>query len=105
MDVRVYFDKIRKVQATIEAPYVLVTSLETPDGGVPGTISEVTRNMAARLIVEHRARLANEQEMSDFADMSDQVRRETADQIASSRVQVSLISDADLRELKGKRQK
>ena len=105
MDVRVYFEKIRQVQATIEPPYVLVNSLETPDGGIPGTVSEVTRHMAAKLIVEHRARLATNQEIVSFQENAEQIRRSTEEQIASSRVQVSLISESDLREIRARRQK
>ena len=105
MDVRVYFEKIRQVEATIDAPFVIVSSLETGDGGVAGTLCEVSRRQAARLIVEHRVRLATDVEASEFRAREEEIRHATEEQIASARVQVSLISDSDLRELRAKRQK
>ena len=100
MDVRVYFEKVRQTEAAIAEPHVLVTSLETPDGGKPGTISEVSRNRAARLIVEHRALLSTAGEIAEFRIREDQTRRMLEEEVVSNRVQVSLISNADLRAIK-----
>ena len=36
MDIRVYFQKIREIERNIQEPYVVVISLETPEGGKPG---------------------------------------------------------------------
>ena len=33
MDIRVYFQKIREIERNIQEPYVVVVSLETPEGG------------------------------------------------------------------------
>ena len=58
MDLRFYFNKIREISTTIPSDFVSVISLETPDGGRAGVISEVTRRDAAKLIAEGRAHLA-----------------------------------------------
>ena len=49
MDIRVYFQKIREIERNIQDPYVVVVSLETPEGGKPGRATEVTREAAAKL--------------------------------------------------------
>ena len=58
MDLRAYYQKIRKVEAEIKDPVVTIVSLETPEGGKAGTKTEVPRGLAARMIVEGRAELA-----------------------------------------------
>lgn len=59
MDLRVYYQKLRKVESEIEDPYVVIISRETPDGGRAGVKFEAPRNIAARLIVEEKAELAS----------------------------------------------
>src|SRR3954453_9669186 len=49
MDIRVYFQKFREIERNIQAPYVVVISLETPEGGKPGRATEVARESAAKL--------------------------------------------------------
>lgn len=66
MDVRIYFQKVRQIEAEISTPHTVVMSLETPDGGKAGTMTEVSRHIAARLVTENKARLATEEERGDF---------------------------------------
>ena len=47
MDLKNYFKKIRDAEASIEEPFPLIVSLETPDGGKPGAVVEVSRLEAA----------------------------------------------------------
>lgn len=57
MDLRVYYQKIRAIEAAIEEPFVTIISRETSDGGKAGVKTEVPRKLAARLIAEERAEL------------------------------------------------
>ncbi len=66
MDVRQYYRKLREVESGITEPYVLVTSLETSDGGKPGVVSEVAREQAAKLMVEGRVTLSTDAERKVF---------------------------------------
>ncbi len=66
MDVRIYFQKVRQIEAAITTPHTVVMSLETPDGGKAGVTTEVTRIMAARLVAENKARLATDEEINAF---------------------------------------
>ena len=52
MDLRQYFKKIRETEAALTEPFPLVVSLHTEDGGKPGMVSEVSREVAAKMIVE-----------------------------------------------------
>ena len=58
MDLRGYYQKIKEVEAKIADAFAVIVSLESPDGGKAGTQTEVTRSLAARMIVNGRARLA-----------------------------------------------
>ena len=59
MEIRKYYQKVRQAEACIAEADVVVISLETGDGGLAGTATEVARANAARLIVDGRARLAD----------------------------------------------
>jgi len=66
MDLRAYYQKIRKIEASITATDVVVVSRETPDGGKPGVRSDVPRSLAARLIAEEKADLASSEDAKQF---------------------------------------
>ena len=74
MDVRIYFQKVRQIEASITTPHTVVMSLETPDGGKAGTMTEVSRIAAARLVAENKARLATEEESNEFYGIKPQTR-------------------------------
>jgi hypothetical protein len=95
MDVRIYFQKIRQIENTISAPFALIASLETPDGGKAGTFTEVTAATAAQLIVQGRARLANEEEVNAYAEANEQARIAAEHALAASRIQFVAVSDQE----------
>jgi hypothetical protein len=97
MDLRVFYQKLRKVEQEIADPHVVVVSNETPDGGRAGQRSEVSRSMAARLIVEGKARLATPEEGTDFRSMIEQARLEAEQRVLAQKIQVNVISEADFR--------
>ena len=66
MDLRNYFQKLREVESQIGDPYTIVVSVETGDGGRAGTTTEVTRALAAKMIVDGSARLATAKEKQAF---------------------------------------
>lgn len=66
MDLRAYFQKIRSIEAAIAEEFVVVVSSEGPDGGRNGQLTEVHRPVAAKLIVDGKARLAEAQEAEAF---------------------------------------
>jgi hypothetical protein len=66
MELRNYFQKIKQVESTIAELFTLVVSLETGDGGKAGTFTEVSRSLAAKLIVNGLARLADAAERQAY---------------------------------------
>jgi uncharacterized Fe-S cluster-containing radical SAM superfamily enzyme len=100
MDLRMFYQKLRKIELEISAPHVVVVSQETPDGGKMGQKTEVSRSMAAKLIVEGRARLANAEEIAEYQQAIEQALQGAQQRAMAERVQVNVISDADLRAIK-----
>lgn len=66
MNLRDFYANVRNTLATIEKPFVVLVSKNTPDGGKAGVMTLVKKETAARLIVEDRARLATDEESSAY---------------------------------------
>jgi hypothetical protein len=100
MDLRIFYRKMREVEAAIAEDPTLVISVETSDGGKPGVISEVRREVAARLLVEGRARLTDKEEASEYRALTSRAR--LAQEASARQVQLTVISEAELRSLRDK---
>lgn len=105
MDIRIYFQKVREVEASISTDFTVIVSLETPDGGKPGARTEVARYSAAKLIVEGRARLATTDEAAEYKENAERARADAEQAAAASRVQFTIVSDQDAKALRGIRHK
>ena len=101
MDLRMFYQKLRKLEQEITDPHVVVISQETSDGGKAGQKAEVSRVIAARLIIEGRARLADAEETAGYRKTIEQALQDAEQRAMSERVHVNVISDADLRAIKG----
>jgi hypothetical protein len=66
MDLKLYYQKMRKLESEIPEAHAIVVSLETGDGGKAGRMTEVKRETAARLVTEGRAKLASAEEAAEF---------------------------------------
>ena len=95
MDLRHYFRKIREIEATIPEPHAFVCSLETSDGGKAGVVTEVGRELAAKMIAEGRATLATETESEQFLQEQAAARAAAQKAEMARRLQVTIVSDAD----------
>ncbi len=93
MDLKQYFRKMREIEASIKEPYVLISSLETPDGGKPGVVCEVSRAIAAKIIAEGRAMLATEQQAKAYTEKQAAARQAAEKAALASRVQVAIITE------------
>jgi hypothetical protein len=100
MDLRLFFQKLRKIEQEIVEPHVVVVSHETPDGGRAGQLAEVSRSIAARLILEGHAHLATAEESADFKNAARKALEDAQHRVMADKVQVNVISDADLRAMK-----
>ncbi len=101
MDLRTYYRKIRETEEGLGEGASLIVSIETPDGGRAGVKSEVPRRAAAVMIVEGKARLGSDEERSRYQAEKAQAIEAAAELAAASRVRVALLSEAELRQIKG----
>lgn len=101
MDLKQYFKKLREVEASLIHPYLLVVSLETPDGGKPGLISEVSRHVAAKMIIEGRAILATEKEEKLYREQQAVAKKAAEKAELAKRVQVAIITESVERPITG----
>lgn len=62
MNVAQYYEKVRAVEASLAPGSVWITSEATRDGGIAGRTTEVSRAVAAGMIVQGKARLATPDE-------------------------------------------
>ena len=100
MDLRMFFQKLRRLEQEISEAHVVVVSHETSDGGRAGQLSEVSRSNAARLILEGSAHLATAEEAAQFRAEARKAMEEAQQRLMAEKVQVNVISDADLRAMK-----
>jgi hypothetical protein len=100
MDIREYFRKLRQAESEITGDYAVIVSTETPDGGKAGRVVEVTKAVAAHMIVDGRGRIATASEIKSFrAEMADLIEKEKAQQNAG-KVQVTILSGEQLRAIR-----
>lgn len=97
MDVKQYYRKIHDVEAGLKDKYPMVISLETPDGGKAGVVSEVSRPLAAKLIVEGRAALANDAEIERYRQEQAEAKRSAEKAELAKRLQVAIIADPEVK--------
>jgi hypothetical protein len=100
MDLRLFFQKLRKIEQEIAEAQVVVVSCETPDGGRAGQLAEVSRSNAARLILEGHAHLATAEQSDEFRAAARKAVEEAQQRLIAEKVHVNVISDADLRAMK-----
>ena len=101
MDLKIYYQKLRQIEAGMAEGDAVMVSLETPDGGKAGVKTEVPRQTAARLIVEDRARLASEEEAAAYRTEGAEAKKLADQAAAANRMQITVLSETDLRTLKG----
>jgi hypothetical protein len=95
VDLRQYFRKMRELESNISEPFPVVVSLETPDGGKPGLMTEVSRFNAAKMIIEGRAVLATEGEKKTYREQQAALRSAAEKAELAKRVQVAILADSD----------
>lgn len=100
MDLRLYYQKIRDTASKIEPSFPVVVSRETPEGGKEGILTEVTRAVAAKLLVEGIARLASAEEAEAFHRRHAEAKRLAEQAAAAARVQLAVLSTEEMNTLR-----
>jgi len=101
MDLQVYYQKIREAESKIPEEFPLVVSAETNDGGKGGTITEVPRRIAAKLMIEGQARLATKEEAKAHREAVAEAKRAADRAAAAAKVQLTVLSTTELDKLRG----
>jgi hypothetical protein len=99
MDLKAYYQKIHAQEATIGEDFPVVVSV-AGDGRKEGVPTEVTRAVAARMMVDGAARLATAEEAKAFRAAQAEAKRAAAELAAVSRVKLAVLTKADLEKLK-----
>ena len=100
MDLKRYYQKIREIESTINEAFAVVVSLETPDGGRPGALTEVLPRVAAKMVVDGVARLASKQEAEQLRDAQAEAQRLVEQAALASRVQLTVLPTSELNRLR-----
>jgi hypothetical protein len=100
MDLRAYYQKIRDFESKIAEEFAVVVSLETANGGKAGTYTEVSRAIAAKLLVDGIAQLALAEEASKFRAHQAEAARAAEQEAAAGRVHLSVVPTSELNQLK-----
>ncbi|MEZ5365148.1 MAG: hypothetical protein R2748_23180 [Bryobacterales bacterium] len=99
MDLKRYYGKIREVEAGIEDEFPVVKSLPTEAGGKGGRLTETSRAVAARMIVDGVAELASAEEAAELRRTAEEARAREAERKRAEQVQFHVLSENDLRAL------
>jgi len=102
MDLRAYYTKIREIEALLEGDHHVVVSLKTSEGGKEGVRTEAPRAIAAKLIAEGRARVASEEEATEFHEARRADRERIEEEKAVRQMQVVVMPQAGVRKPKRK---
>lgn len=100
MDLKRYYQKIRQVESSIVDAFAVVVSLETPEGGIPGTLTEVTPRVAAKMVVDGVAKLASDEEAQRLRAAQAEAQHAAEAAAAASRVQFTVVPSVELNRLR-----
>jgi len=100
MDLTAYYQKIRDEEAKIAEKFPVIASKESGDGGKAGHLTEVAKDVAARMIVQGLARLAELIEVEAFRDEQRNAMRRVEDAASIAKVQMSVVPTAEFERLK-----
>ncbi|MFN7920743.1 MAG: hypothetical protein U0Q16_11635 [Bryobacteraceae bacterium] len=100
MDLKVYFRQIREMAAEIKKDFVVVASKWNANGAKDGVLTEVSRDLAAKLIVDDKARLADDGETARYYQELQKAADKAQEEDRISKVQFAVLSEADVERLK-----
>lgn len=100
MDLRIYYENIRSTETAIGDDYPVIVSKATQDGGKDGTMTEVPRRLAAKMVVDGVARVATAEETAAFRESLAEAQRKAEQAAAAARLQISVLSTRELEQLR-----
>ena len=99
MDLRAYYQKIRETEGRFVDDFPVLVSCQTQDGGKAGVCTEVSRPLAAKMLVEGLAREATPDELRAFRRAQAEAKRRADEAEAAKNLQFKVVSVDDVRKL------
>ncbi len=97
MDLRAYYRRLRELEKGFQEEFVVVKSLATPDGGIAGRLTEVSRAVAAKMIADGMAEAAGREETAKYRrDVAKQKEQED-EKRAAAQAPFAVLTGGDLR--------
>ena len=99
MDLKSYYRKLREIESGLAEEFVVVRSLATPDGGIEGVLIEVARALAAKMIADGMAELADKAESDALRAKAAEDKKQEDQRRAAAKIQLTVLTETDLRAL------
>jgi hypothetical protein len=96
MNLRKYYDQVHKIRQDIKEPFVLLSSLATPNGGKEGCVSEVPAELAARMIADGVAQFATSEQIEAYHSDADANRLAAQEEQLRNRLRITLVNEGDM---------
>jgi len=100
MDLRIYYQQIREKRESLKDDDIVVVSCETPDGGKAGVCTEVPKGLAAKMVVDGTASLADADAAAEFRRARAEAKEKADRELAASKVSLTVIPAAELSRLR-----
>jgi hypothetical protein len=104
MDLKVYYQRIRETREGLAAADVVVVSCETPDGGKAGVIAEVPKELAAKMLVDGTAVLADEDAANEFRRARAAAKEQADRDLAATKIPLTVVPTSELKWLRSSRE-
>lgn len=99
MNLHTYYARIRDIEDSIADDSIVIKSLATEAGGVAGRLTEVSRTIAARMVVDGLAEIASPAEAKRHRADAISKRQAEEERRRAAQVHFTVISEADLKSL------
>jgi|SRR5215472_7435372 len=94
MDLQAYYQKLRQTENQLPSGQAYIVSVATPDGGKAGVITHTPTPIAARMIVEGRARAADSEEIAQFEKSQAEARERAEQRAEANKVRLVVVPNA-----------
>jgi len=96
MDLKGYYRKIRAAESSLGEEFPILRSLATEEGGKAGRLVEVSRMVAARMLVDGIAELASADEAAEFRSGVELAQEKEKKRRRAEQIQFTILAERDI---------
>jgi hypothetical protein len=96
MNLRKYYEQVKTIRESIPEEFAYVTSLATANGGKAGVVTQVDRDLAARMIADGVARLSQAEEVKAYEAENEQGRNVAREEQLRNRLRIALVNEPEI---------